>query len=158
MSGWLATLIDRMRGMLGRRPVPPRRPICVDFAAWTPSTAGPNPIHQAGVMFRVRDATGNAVGATRIWNMGNCIGLDCGYSVELAFPDARRIEATLCQFARPAEIEAWERLGTSAGTAVMTVGQNTAETLVLTGTRLYRGLIKAPQDEVILVRFCYEPA
>jgi hypothetical protein len=50
-----------------------------------------------------------------------------------------------------------EQGGGSVGPKTMTVGQGTSETLDLTGNQLYRALITAPNNEVILLRFCYEP-
>ena len=40
----------------------------------------------------------------------------------------------------------------------MTVGQNVAETLRITGTAIDRAVITAPQNETLLLRFCFEPA
>jgi hypothetical protein len=159
MPPWLRKLIEWLLRLIGRRP---RRPVpagltCVDFTTWTPTTTGANPLNQSGVMFRVRDPGGNVLPASRIWQMGGFVGLDAGFSCELAFPDSSRIEATLVHFAQPASIEAWEQGGGSVGPKTMTVGQGVSETLDLTGNQLYRALITAPQDEVILLRFCFEP-
>jgi hypothetical protein len=117
MTAWLRKLIDWIRRLVGRRPPrpAPSAMTCVDFTTWTPTTTGPNPINQSNVMFRVRDHTGTPLPASRIWQMGGFVGLDCGFSCELAFPNSSRIEATLVTFAQPASIEAWSKAAALSG-------------------------------------------
>ena len=68
------------------------------------------------------------------------------------------VEATLVHFSQPAQIEAFEVGGASAGVVTMSVGQRTSEALAITGSAIDRVVIKAPQNETLLLRFCFEPA
>jgi len=86
-------------------------------------------------------------------------GLDVGFSTEIALPTpCVAVEGTLVHFSQPASIEAFEVGGASAGVAAMSVGQRTPETLRITGSAIDRVVIRAPQDETLLLRFCFEPA
>jgi hypothetical protein len=60
-------------------------------------------------------------------------------------------------FARPARLEAFNADGSTAGAAAMSAPQNTTETLTVTGASIERAVITAPQDETLLLRFCFEP-
>jgi hypothetical protein len=86
-------------------------------------------------------------------------GLDVGFRTEIVLPvPCTAVEATLVHLSQPATLEAFESGGGSAGSLTMTVGQNVAETLRITGSTIDRAVITAPQDETLLLRFCFEPA
>ena len=132
---------------------------CIDFQAM-PAGAGPNPRDEQGVSFTVFDLSGAPTAGTQITSMGSAFnGLDTGFSTEIKLPvPCTAVEATLVTFAQPATLEAFEAGGASAGSATMTVGQKVIETLRITGTAIDRAVITAPQDETLLLRFCFEPA
>jgi hypothetical protein len=135
----------------------PRR-TCIDFTSM-PTGTGPNPRVVQGVGFTVRDFSGAPTPDTRIQTMGGFTGLDVGFRTEIALPvPCSAVEATLVTFASRGEFEAFEAGGASAGTQTMTVGQGVAETLRITGSAIERAVIVAPQDETLLLRFCFEPA
>jgi hypothetical protein len=139
----------------------PRQPprTCIDFGA-LPAGAGPNPRIEQGLRFTVHDSSGVPAPGTQIGTMGSLFtGLDVGLKTEIILPvPCSVVEATLVTFARPAELEAFETGGASAGKASMTVGQRVAETLRITGTVLDRAVITAGSNETLLLRFCFEPA
>ena len=86
-------------------------------------------------------------------------GLNVGFTTEIVLPvPCSAVEATLVHLAQPARLEAFEVGGASAGAVTMSVGQNTPEILRITGTAIDRAVITAPQDETLLLRFCFEPA
>ena len=136
----------------------PRR-TCIDFAAM-PAGAGPNPRVEQGVRFTVLDFSGTPAADTDIESMGSAFtGLDVGFTTEIVLPvPCIAVEATLVHLSQPAQLEAFEVGGASAGAVTMSVGQNTPETLRITGTAIDRAVITAPQDETLLLRFCFEPA
>jgi hypothetical protein len=131
---------------------------CIDFTA-LPTGTGPNPRVAQGVSFTVRDFAGAPTADTRIQTMGGFTGLDVGFRTEIVLPvPCTAVEATLVTFASPAQFEAFEAGGASAGALTMTVGQGVAESLRITGTAIDRAIIVAPQNETVLLRFCFEPA
>ena len=138
----------------------PRQPprTCIDLSALP--GAGPNPRIVQGVGFTVYDFSGAPVLNTQIRTMGSGFtGLDVGFTTEVKLPvPCTAVEATLVTFAQPAQLEAFEADGTSAGAVSMTVGQGVAETLRITGTAIDRAVITAKQNETLLLRFCFEPA
>lgn len=132
---------------------------CIDFAAM-PAGNGPNPRVEQGVRFAVHDFAGALVADTRVTAMGSGFtGLDVGFRTEIALPGpCFAIEATLVHFSQPAELEAFEVGGASAGALTMAGPQNAQETLRITGTAIDRAVITARQNETLLLRFCFEPA
>lgn len=137
----------------------PDRPqrTCIDFSALPPGP-GPNPQVQQGVSFEVRDHAGTPVANTRIWAQGAFTGLDTSFTTEIKLPQpCSLVEATLVHFAQPATFEAFNTDGTSAGVRSMSGPQNAPETLTIPGASIGSAVIRAPADETILLRFCFEP-
>jgi hypothetical protein len=131
---------------------------CIDFTSFATGT-GPNPRVEQGVSFTVHDFAGTPTADTTIQPMGAFTGLNVGFRTEIALPvPCTAVEATLVTFASPAEFEAFEAGGPSAGALAMTVGQGVPETLRITGTAIDRAVIVAPQNETLLLRFCFEAA
>jgi hypothetical protein len=134
---------------------PPRT--CVELAA-LPAGTGPNPRLEQGVSFEVRDHTGSPLVNSEIKTQGAFTGLDVGFSTEIKLPQpCSALEATLVHFARPATLEAFNSDGSSAGAATMSGPQNVAETLTVTGASIESAIVRAPQDETLLLRLCFEP-
>ena len=133
---------------------------CIDFSTMTTGDGFPNPRVEQGVRFTVHDFAGAPTAGTRITTMGSAFtGLDVGFRTEIALPaGCTAVEATLVHLSQPATLEAFEGTGASAGARTMTAGQNTPETLRITGSAITRAVITAPQDETLLLRFCFETA
>jgi hypothetical protein len=94
---------------------------------------------------------------TQIQTAGAFTGLDVGFRAEAKLPtQCTAVEATLMTRARAAVLEAFNSDGTSAGVATMTGTQNVAETLRVTGPSIESAVISAPQNETLLLRFCFE--
>jgi hypothetical protein len=133
------------------------RTVCVDFQGFTPGS-GPNPRTEQGVTFTVRDHLGNPTPTTEIQAAGGFTGLQCSYLTEVGLPTPSvSVEATLVRFAAPATVQAFSG-GVPGAITSMTVAQGVAETLVVTGTAIDQVVITAPNDEVQLLRLCYQPA
>jgi hypothetical protein len=131
--------------------------VCIDFQGFAPGS-GPNPRTEQGVTFTVRDHLGGPTPSTEIQAVAGLTGLDCGYLTEVQLPTpSSSVEATLVSTAAPAILQAFSG-GVPGQVAAMSVPQGTAETLVVTGTAIDRVVITAPNDEVHLLRLCYEPA
>ena len=134
---------------------PPRT--CVELAA-LPVGTGPNPLVAQGVSFEVHDHTGAPTAGTEIETQGGSTGLDVGFSLDIKLPQAcSAIEATLVHLSQPATLEAFNSDGSSAGTATMSGPQNSPETLTITGSSIERATVRAPADETLLLRLCFEP-
>ena len=132
--------------------------ICIDFTTFNPGT-GPNPRNEQGVTFLVRDYQGNITTNTEIWQIGGLTGLNANYSTEISLPAiASNVSVTLAHFSTPATVRAFNADGTLAGSAVMSLPQGQAETIQFSGLSINRVVIDAPQNEVVLLEFCYEPA
>jgi hypothetical protein len=134
---------------------PPRT--CIELDA-LPVGSGPNPRIEQGVSFEVFDHTGTPFPTTEIRTQGSFVGLDAGRSIEIKLSQpCAAVEATLVHFAQPATLEAFNSDGSSAGTDAMSGPQNIAETLTVAGTSIERATVRAPQNEALLLRFCFEP-
>jgi hypothetical protein len=133
------------------------RTVCVDFQGFTPGS-GPKPRTEQGVTFTVRDYLGNPTPTTEIQAAGGFTGLQCSYLTEVGLPTLSvSVEATLVRFAAPATVQAFSG-GVPGVITSMTVAQGVAETLVVTETAIDQVVITAPNDEVQLLRLCYQPA
>ncbi|MFL5403849.1 MAG: hypothetical protein ACJ8BF_13640 [Gemmatimonadales bacterium] len=140
---------------IGCRP----RPTCIPLN--TPGT-GPNPQIVSGVKFTVHQYGGavppNSVIKTQNSPAGAQTGLDAGFSLDIGLSVlARKISATLVQYARPATMEAFDSAGASVGKVTMTAGNGVPEVLTLGGQWIQKVVITSPSDEVLLLRFCYAP-
>jgi hypothetical protein len=134
---------------------PPRT--CIEFDTQSPGS-GPNPRLEQGVSFEVLDHTGAPFPTTEIRPQGSFVGLDAGRRIEIKLPQpCATVEATLVHLAQPATLEAFNSDGSSAGSAAMSGPQNVAETLTVAGTSIERATVRAPQNEALLLRFCFEP-
>ena len=133
---------------------PPRR-TCTRLDK-LPLGQGPNPRRERRLVFEVRDATGAPAPTTRIHSAGGTTGLDCGLETAIALPvPASAVAVTLVCFSTPAEAEAFHADGTSAGVVRMTVPKGQPETLQLGGSALASIVIRAPQDEALLLEVCF---
>ena len=131
---------------------------CIDFSAMSPGQ-GPNPRTEQGASFAVNDANGSPRPNTEIQAMGNFTGLDVGFSTKIELPEpCSAVEATLVHLSQPAQIEAFDSSGASVGVEVMTVGQNTPQALTISGTDITTVVVTAPQNETLLLRFCFTPS
>jgi hypothetical protein len=131
--------------------------VCVDFQGFAPGS-GPNPRTEQGVTFTVRDHLGNPTPTTEIQAVAGFTGLHCSYLTEVDLPaPSGSVEATLVSTAAPATAQAFSG-GVPGAVVAMSVPQGTAETLVVPGTAIDRVVITAPNDEVHLLRLCYQPA
>jgi hypothetical protein len=134
---------------------PPRT--CIDFSAF-PVGAGPNPRVEQGVGFTVHDGSGTPAPGTQVQSSGAFTGLNVLIMTEIKLPvPCAAVEVTLMTEAQPAQFEAFESGGGSAGAASMTLGQRVAETLRVTGTSIDRAVITARANETLLLRFCFDP-
>ena len=130
---------------------------CIEFAA-LPTGAGPNPRTELGVSFEVHDHTGASLPGTEIKTQGAFTGLDVGWSVGIKLPQpCSAVEATLVHLSQPVTLEAFDGGGGSVGTATMSGPQNTSETLTVTGASIESAALRAPANEALLLRFCFEP-
>jgi hypothetical protein len=134
---------------------PPRS--CIELAA-LPVGSGPNPRLEQGASFEVLDHTGASLPTTEIRPQGSFVGLDAGRTIEITLPQpCTAIEATLVHLAQPATLEAFNSDGSSAGSDQMSGPQNVPEALTVSGASIERATIKAPQNEALLLRVCFEP-
>jgi hypothetical protein len=136
-------------------PEPPKRR-CASLAKLEPGR-GENPRKAGRLTFEVRDGSGAPAPATFIRTWAGFTGLDCGFETVLGLPAiATAVELTLVHLADPAEAEAFNADGSSAGVVRMSGPQRQPETLRLTGPAIARVVIRAPRDETLLLEACVE--
>jgi subtilisin family serine protease len=149
------------QGLAAPAPPAPVPAICTAFGSM-PAGLYPNPLVGNQAKFLVRQFNGQPAPNTRIVDQpspnGVFHGLDCGFTCEisLAVP-ASSVILALVHFAQPATIRALNSNGTLAGTAVMNPAQATAQSFVLNGVSINRVIIRCPQNETLLLRFCFRP-
>jgi hypothetical protein len=139
----------------------PAPTICTTFGAM-PIGFGPNPRVGNQAQFLVRQF--NGIPAPNTWivsqNSPNGVfrGLNCGFTceIQLAVP-AQSVIVSLVHFAQPGAIYAVNGNGTLAGSAVMAPQQATVQTFTINGASIVRVIIRCPQDETLLLRFCFRP-
>jgi hypothetical protein len=151
--------LEAAMGIAAPAPVPV---VCTAFGSM-PIGQGPNPLQGNQASFRVFQFNGLPAPFTQIKSQaspsgGVFVGLDCGFRtiVTLATP-AQNVTLALVHFAQPANVRAFNSDGTLAGSAVMTPAQFTVQTLSIAGTSINRVIISCPQDETLLLRFCFNP-
>jgi hypothetical protein len=119
---------------------------------------GPNPRAVGDLVVETRDATGGAAASTTVRSVGELRGIDCGFETLVTLPGpARSVELTLAHFSKPAEVEAFEADGRSAGVARMSAGPGQSETLRLAGSALARVAIRPAALDTLLLQLDYEP-
>ncbi|MBO3752416.1 hypothetical protein J5X84_40705 [Streptosporangiaceae bacterium NEAU-GS5] len=116
----------------------------------------PNPLNtQDGFRVTVLDRNGVPIPVLRLSGIGLTRGLDVGWRTEIWLPQpAAAVAVTLVRFAIAATVSAYDANGTLVGKTTMTVPQHTPETLVVTGKRIVRAVVDAPQNEMVLVEVC----
>lgn len=135
-------------------PQQPAPMICTAFGSM-PVGLGPNPRAGNQASFRVFQFNGAPAPNTRIQVIANIRGLDCGFRCEatLANP-ASSVTLALVHFAQPGVIQALNSSNQVVASANMgPAGQ--LQSYVLNGAGIRRVVIRCPQDETLLVRFCY---
>ena len=70
-------------------------------------------------------------------------------------PPVSQVELTLVHFSTAPKVTAYDATGTPVVTASLSVGQQTPETLVLSGAGIVTVVVDAPSDEVLLTRLCW---
>jgi hypothetical protein len=140
---------------------PPRT--CIDFSTLQQGT-GPNPINSQGVTITVLDRSGAPVPTTDIGNQEGFVGMQVAFITEISLPvPCTAVDATLVHFlsqpgnTTPAQLEAFNADGTSAGTIMMSAADRVAQTLPMAGTAITRVVISAPDDESRLLSVCFTP-
>lgn len=128
---------------------------CIDFKTFSPS-ANANPWIVDDVMFEVFDYTLTPTPNAEIVDWGGHIGLNCNFKTRIFLPhDCSLVEATLVHFVRPATVKAYTIDWNLVGTATMSGPQDVIETLGISETATRWVVIEAPQDETLLLEFCY---
>lgn len=154
--------------------LPPEQPILrkavgpmagpIQCASWSVMPVGPvaNPLTHDGNVYNFLDHVGNPWLLPRVVTMGGFTGLDMGFQtrIKLGQPVTDVILA-LVHFAQPARVEGYDQGGQLVAQAQMSGPQQQIESLVLQpqgGAVMQEVVVIAPQDETLLVRFCWTPA
>lgn len=130
---------------------------CIDFQVF-PLGAGPNPRNEAGATFEVFDFAGNLTPTSDIVQIGAFHGLNVNFQTRVFLPTAcSSVDVTLVHFSQPAGVTGINSDGTTVGPVGMSGPGNVAETLTLNGGSIERLIVKAPQNETLLLKLCYTP-
>lgn len=137
-------------------------PMCTSFAAM-PIGVGPNPRIGNQARFFVFRPAGVLAPTTAIqqipFGAGVHRGLNCGIVTECRpFAPAQQVTLSLVHFGVPAAIRAFNADGTLAGAAMMGPTPGVVQTFTFQGPSIVRVRIMAPQNRVLLMRFCWRRA
>jgi subtilisin family serine protease len=135
---------------------------CTSFAAM-PIGIGPNPRMGTQARFFVFNPAAALAPNTVIQQIpfggGVFRGLNCGIVTECRpFAPARQVILSLVHFGVPATVRAFNADGTLAGAAIMGPAPGAVQTFTFNGPSIVRVRIMAPQNRVLLLRFCWRRA
>lgn len=129
---------------------------CVDLSE-EPTGSHPNPWTFEDVTFEVHTYTGVADPTADIVTWGTHTGLRAGYETKVTLPQpASQVSITLVHFVTQATVEAVNAAGAVVATATMTVGEDTPETLVLSGPGITAVHVHPPQGETLITEVCWQ--
>ncbi len=129
---------------------------CINFKSFIPGSIGTNPRVEQEIAFRVFGFDGSPAAQTQIDSFGDFTGFNCNAQTSITLPTpTSQVELELVHFAAPVSIEAFNADGSSAGVATMSGPQNQAETLTVAGVAITQVVITAPQNEALLLSFCW---
>jgi hypothetical protein len=115
-----------------------------------------NPRVLGPVTIETRDSTGTGPAQTEVVTWGGQTGLHLWHRSRVSFAaPVSRVELTLVHFSTAPTATAFDATGIPVATATVSVGQQTPETLVLTGAGIVTVEVDAPSDEVLLTRLCW---
>jgi hypothetical protein len=137
-------------------------PLCTSFGAM-PIGLGPNPRLGNQARFFVFRPAGVLTPTTAIqqipFGAGVFRGLNCGIVTECRpFAPAQQVILSLVHFGVPAAIRAFNVNGTLAGAAMMGPAPGVVQSFTFNGPSIVRVRIMAPQNRVLLLRFCWRRA
>jgi hypothetical protein len=140
----------------------PAATLCTAFAAM-PIGLGPNPRIGNQARFFVYSPSGTLTPTTAIQQIpfgGSFFrGLNCGHvTVVRPFAPAAQVTIAIVHFGVPAAIRAFNLDGTLAGAAMMGPAPGQVQSFTFNGAAIGRVRIMAPQNRVLLLRFCWRRA
>ena len=149
-------LEGRLRGTLeGAIVCPCHARNCIDFGDFRPGRR-PNPWSVGGNSFYAKNHRGDPWSRAGINSFGSHIGLDTGYELDIALGSpASSVQLTLVHFSAAASAEAFSG-GAGVDSSAMSGPPNVVETLTLSGSNIDRVVVKAPQNECLLLEICVE--
>jgi len=131
------------------------RRICIKFPKEGESR---NPFTLDKFKFRLLDARGRLLESARFLPFGSEFALRCSVRLEVALPrPVSKVELTLVHFSRPAVIDGINADGKVVDSQTMTVPPGQPETLTLSGAAISRLVVRAPQDELLIIEICLTP-
>jgi hypothetical protein len=131
--------------------------VCVDFRERAAGTAQ-NPWTDQGVRFEVRGADGELLPQGRIerWNVGDPLGLNAGFRLDVALPCAASWVELIVSHRPPFRVLAFDQAGTVvASHAPAGPGGVGPETIRLEGQGIARLEVHAAGNEKLLHRLCF---
>jgi hypothetical protein len=130
-----------------------RREECADFTTFAVGSE-PNPWTVGGETYLVRDHTGAPMASNEVRTDGGHTGLNSGFQLDVGLgAPASTVELTMVHFSSPASAEAL------SGGAVVAMGsmsgpQNMIETITLSAASIDSVVIRAPNNEALLLELC----
>ena len=127
---------------------------CIDFSALA-TDQGPNPRIVSNTTFQVFTFNNTPQTFTAIQQLAASRGLNVGFRTLVTLPaPASTVELDLVHFSSAGTVRALGAGGTVLATHTMINPQQTPETVVLNAAGITQVEIVAPQDEMLLLRFC----
>jgi len=127
---------------------------CLDLTGF-PTMAHPNPWTVGTYTFLVHDFSGTPAATADVVTWGGFTGINVGFETRIALAaPVDAVDITLVHFAAPATVEALDGGGAVVDTESMSAAGGTAETLHLSGGGIESLIVKAPQNEVLILETC----
>ena len=126
---------------------------CLDLTGF-PEGSHANPWVIGGHTFHVRDHTGTTMPSADVVTWGGSNGLNAGWDTKVTLgAPAGNVDITLVHFASAATVTAYDAGANAVDSATMTVA-GAPETLHLAGAGITTLVVKAPQDETLILEVC----
>jgi hypothetical protein len=127
---------------------------CLDLTGF-PVMSHSNPWTVGSYTFLVHEFGGAPAATAEVVTWGSFTGLNAGFEtrVTLSSP-ADAVDITLVHFATPATVDALDGGGAVVDTETMTAAGGTPETLHLSGSGIEALIVKAPQNETLILEVC----
>lgn len=127
---------------------------CVDFRG-RPEGRSSNPRTEEQVVFEVHDETGLRPPETRVDILGGISGLNCGHTLDVAFPCAStQVDLTVSLFSQAATVVAFNQDESFASQAQILPAHG-PQTFRLTGRSITYLRVSAAQNELLLHALCF---
>ena len=160
---WWQRIIEWLRKLFGGGGAAAATVGCIDFSTMATGSSYPNPWSLTGpnggtaTFETINPAGSGAPGPAannRVHTVSGNTGVDCNFTLEIAFPAASQLSFKLLHTSQPARIDALDSAGAVVGTGVQGSAQHVLSTVTISASGMVKAVVHSPADENILTEFC----